>query len=69
MFSLQSLGDLFGGMLILFINHMAGEDCYCRPLPLPPTPLGPTIAGPIVPLCTTPGGVTCCLVSYYIYSS
>jgi len=30
-FSLQSLGDVFGGMLILFINHVAGEDCYCRP--------------------------------------
>jgi len=46
-FSLKSLGDLFGGMRILFINHVAGEDCYCRPIPpppLPPTPRGPTIA-------------------------
>ena len=26
-----------GGMLILLFNHVGGGDCYCAPLPPPPT--------------------------------
>ena len=37
---------LFRGMHILFLNRVAGGDCYCRPPAHPP--LGPPIAGTIV---------------------